>query len=531
MPPPSEPHELPAPEKVKEAPIKADGGVHVTVKGFAFSGYEGVATEAQLQALVVLDKGRDLSFQELEAVADKVTAFLKENGWFLSRAYLPKQEVTSGIIEIAITPGRSDGNINITKSSRSRIRPSVLRGIGLHGIRSGQPINETQLERAVLLMNDLPGVQAKASLSPGKSPGTSGLDLAVTEDPRFSGMLWGDTQGGRYTGTWRTNAMLSLNDPFGYGDQATMLITDAHGMLQGRLGYNFPVTYTGLKGNLAYTGMHYELSGTSAVQQFGGRSSAIDAGLSYPVVRSRSTNLNTALSYSYKSLVDTHAAVETRNRAVQVLNISGSGDRFDQFLGGGYMSANVGITAGNLHESIANISLTGTEGAYSHYNLGFSRLQRVAERVNCNLSWSAQMASGNLDSSEKFSLGGPGAIHAYPGGEGAGDEGYLLNAEIRYSLPFPLSLGNMQLSGFYDAGHTKLNKNRYASDVTNATGSNEYWLFGTGLGLVYNYPGRLTLRGIWGHVIGDNPGRSVAGNDSDGTKDKNRYWLQTMLFF
>ncbi|MEI7748949.1 MAG: POTRA domain-containing protein, partial [Chlorobiaceae bacterium] len=87
--------QLPAPEKAKEQPAKSESGVLVAVKGFKFSGYEGAATEAELQMLVADAKGKTISFGELKGLVDKITDHFREKGWFRARAYLPKQDVTS----------------------------------------------------------------------------------------------------------------------------------------------------------------------------------------------------------------------------------------------------------------------------------------------------------------------------------------------------------------------------------------------------------------------------------------------------
>ncbi len=46
----------------------------------------------------------------------------------------------------------------------------------------------------------------------------------------------------------------------------------------------------------------------------------------------------------------------------------------------------------------------------------------------------AQLSSGNLDSSSKFSLGGPAGVRAYPVGEGSGDQGLQLSLEARRAM-------------------------------------------------------------------------------------------------
>ena len=114
------------PETVK-APL-TDRGIKVLVRGFRFTGrYEGMASEAELQELVKGSVGKTLGFAELQQLAVRVTNHLREKkGLLLTRAYLPRQDVTDGIVEIAILAGRIDGQVRLDLKEPSRIRPSLL---------------------------------------------------------------------------------------------------------------------------------------------------------------------------------------------------------------------------------------------------------------------------------------------------------------------------------------------------------------------------------------------------------------------
>lgn len=525
------PQGFPKPEMEKERPPLADSGVRIDVKRFRFSGFEGLITESELQALVAGSIGKSRSFSELQGVAATVTTYLKEKGWFLARAYLPKQDVTSGIIEIAIIQGTSDDSLTIKRSPTARISEQTLRGIGESAVMPGQPLNEQTLERSVLLMNDLPGVHARASLAAGATTGSTGVQIDVSEGSLLGGAVWGDNQGNRYTGAWRGNGMLNANDPFRYGDQLSLLVTGSEGLIQGRAAYSFPLTPRGLKGTLSYTGMRYELVGDLASLNAEGESHTANAGISYPLLRSRTANVSTALNYEFKTLTDSSNNIDLRDKDLHSGMLTVSGDRYDTLLGGGYTSWNVGATVGNMNESIADIAITKAEGAYTRFNLGISRLQRLVERISMNLSWSSQLALDNLDSSEKFNLGGPYGVRAYPVGEASGDEGHLFNFDLRYDLPLPANIGTLQMNGFYDAGYITLHKHPWVNAVATATNENSYWLQGAGVGLNYSYSSRVSLRVSWAHVIGDNPGRSASGNDADGRSDENRFWFQGLMYF
>jgi len=523
--------QFPLPEEKKREPSKVDDGLGVEVKGFIFSGYEGVATESELRETVASAIGKTLSFRELQLLADNITELFKKKGFYQARAWLPAQDITSGIIHIAVTLLKSDGRIGIKRDQSVRIGDNTLLMIATPAVKKGQPVNEHELERSLLLMNDLPGITAKASLVPGTESGTSGVEIAVTEGSVFSGAVWSDNQGSLYTGLWRGNVTLSINDPLHYGDQLTLLLTESSGLVQGRIGYSIPLLFNGIRANLAYTGMRYELGGELASLQLKGESNSIDAGLSYPLLRSRTNNITTSLSYGYRAFTDSDFDRDHSDKQLNNATFSVSGDRYDQLFGGGYTTYNLGATMGTLHESIADISLTGTEGGYTRFNFAIARMQRLSEQLNINISATTQSVTSNLNSSEKMSLGGPGNIRAYPVSEASGDDGQLFSADLRYKLPLSAKWGNFQLGAFYDAGHITLNHDRYIDDVSNATGRNDYWLQGGGIGLICNLSGRGSLRATWAHVIGNNPGRSDSGKDSDGRSDSNRLWFQAMLSF
>lgn len=519
------------PEASMERAPLADSGVSVAVKSFQFTGYKGLVTESELQALVADAVGKNLTFSELQGLAAKITAYLKNKGWFLARAYLPKQDVTSGVIEIAILQGSSDGSLIIKRGPTARISEKTLRNIGETAVRPGQALSEKKLERALLLMNDLPGVKASASLAPGITPGSTGIQVEASEGPLFSGSLWGDNYGNRYTGTWRGSGMFSLNDPLHYGDQLYVLLTGSEGIMQGKAAYIFPLLPCGLKGNLSYTGMRYKLIGDMSDLKMDGLSHVANAGLSYPILRSRTTNLTTSLNYEFKVLIDYAFNFTIRDKQLHSGTFGLNGDHYDTLFGGGYTMVNAGVTTGIMHDSVADISITNTEGSYTRFNLGLGRLQRIVERLTINLSYTGQLSLSNLDSSEKFLLGGPNGVRAYPLGEAPGDEGNLFNADLRYDLPLPKAWGSFQLSGFYDAGQITLHKQQWNNSINTATNRNDYWLQGAGVGLLYAYKSIFSFKGTWAHVIGDNPGRSTTDINSDGKDDQHRFWLQAALYF
>ena len=83
---------------------------------------------------------------------------------------------------------------------------------------------------------------------------------------------------------------------------------------------------------------------------------------------------------------------------------------------------------------------------------------------------------GNLDSSQKISLGGPLGLRAYDTGTVIGDNAVLISSEFRHSLG-AVYQGQLSASAFVDAAHVMVNASPWAA------GSNQVQLYGSGLGL------------------------------------------------
>jgi hemolysin activation/secretion protein len=524
-------------KEAERAPL-TDTGTRVLVKGFRFSGSQDLATDAELEALLRDSIGKELGFAELKRLAERVTTYLREQrGYLLARAYLPKQDITAGIIEIAIIAGRIEGKVRVNVKEPRRISQSLLEGIAGKALKAGGAIRMEEIERAVLLMNDLPGISSNASLERGATPGTTRLNIDVTEGSLINGLISGDNYGDRYTGIWRGTGQIAVNDPFGLGDQLSLFIIGAEHMYQGTATYFLPLGATGLTWSLSYTGLYYELGNDLASLNANGRADTFDTRLGYPILRSRNASLWAGLGFEYIMLSDETNDTTTSDRKLQVGNAGLSGHFFDSFGGGGLSSVNLALYSGDLDLSGLSAAETAdaagprTAGNFIRAVYSLARLQRLTRRISLFGSVRGQIADKNLDSSQKIILGGPTGVRAYPVGEASGDEGHIMTFETRFDIPDTPSWAKVQLVGFIDTGYIKLHKDPWTASITNATNSNDYWLSGAGAGIVIGKAGLYSFRLSYAHKIGDNPGRSIAGNDADNHDDNGRFWLQAVVWF
>ncbi len=530
---------------------EAGQGPRVSVRAIRFTGGSDLLSAAELQALVSPYVGTDLDFAGLEGIALAVTDLLRSRGWFLAEAYLPRQDITQGDIEIAIKAGLLDGKagrgtaFSIQRTDQDagekrplRIQQDRLESLARKHLPAGATVNERAMERALLLMNDLPGISARAKLQAGIEEGSTQVVIDVDEGPLFSGSVNTDNFGNGDTGLEQVNVAAQLNDVSGYGDQISLNATDAQGMLLARLGYSLPIGSDGLKLALARSTMQYKiLRGVGLDAALAGTSATTGLTLSYPWLRSRNQNLYGALGITRKTLLDDSTAGALRDKRIDVFTGLLSGDLLDTHGGGGLVTWSLGLTSGTLdlsnqaNDSAADAATYNTQGRYAKLSYGASRLQKLPGAFSLWASLSGQVAQKNLDSSEKFILGGPNGVRAYSGSEGSGDEGWLGTLEVRYDVSGGTALGQLQLFGFYDTGAISLHKEAGTVPISTASAQNRYRLAAWGLGLGLSKTSSHALRIVWARKVGDNPGRSSAGLDADGRADAARLWLQATLWF
>jgi len=530
--------EQPSAEPQKLPP---SGGPAVMVKRFHFTGIDGLATDAELQSLLARFIGQKLDFAGLQAATDTVTAYLrKQKGWPLAQAYLPKQDVTNGNIEIAVTKGRIESNGAVITAPAVRLSQNIIKKTvdGALPANNATP-SQADLERAVLLINDMPGMKARSTLERGSEPGTTRYNVNVEEGPWVTGSVDANNFGNRYTGTWAITPTVNLNDPLGIGDQLTISGTNSEGsgLRLMRLGYSLPVGTGGLRLFTSYSRLLYQLDATITDTDSNGLAETADVGLTYPVIRSRAFSLWTGATYTHKALRDKVSQIETTDRSLNNFTGNISASATDAFAGGGMTSLMLAVTSGDLDRSgnagdLASDQTTArSDGRFVKATASAARLQRVTDNTSVFGTVRGQIANKNLDSSEKFILGGPAGIRAYPIGEASGDDGWLVNLELRYDVPAQTPLGKLQLLGFVDMGGIRLNHDEWTGAVTTATGKNEYTLSGAGIGANISGGGLYELRTSWAHSMGGNPGRSTRGDNADGRDYNQTFWVQGLVRF
>ncbi len=520
----------PVVEEPRRPALSAPASRAFFVKGFRISRNTAFSEEVLLSLLKDF-VGKEQTLADLERAADIITRYYREQGYFVARAYVPAQELKDGMVEITVLEGRLE-RISLKLETEIRLKQGIVGETLRAALPEDGLIRLEQLERGLLLLNDIPGVDVRSVLLPGTAIGTSVIAVEVKEGPPVSGYLDFDNYGSKFSGALRLSPSINLNDPSGHGDQVNLRLTESAGTSYGRLGYQIPVGPSGLKLGAAYAATRYRLCCEFGPLAARGEARTATVNARYPFLRGRNANLYGTAAYDTRHYFNETIAGTTSDKTAGVVALGVNGDS-SVFLGdGGLSSFGLAVSSGRLRldgwapDRAADAASALTQGNYRKTAYSMARLQRLGESVFLYAGISGQLASKNLDSSEKFILGGPFGVRAYPTGEAPGDEGLLLNLELRYDIRSAL-----QLAAFVDHGEIRLHKNEWPGwQGAGTSAGNRYTLSGLGVGLNWNRPGNFLVRASLAQPIGENQGRDANGNDSDNTRNRIRLWLQAVKY-
>jgi len=486
--------------------------------------------EATLKALVSGYIGREVSVGELEQAAGLIAGFYRDHD-LLARAFVPQQSVKDGVVVIRVLEA-SLGEVKVEPTDKTRLDPEIARGYVLDRQAVGGYLHPTELEESILLLNDLPGVNAKAVLQQGAKEGDTNAVVQMDEGDLFAGSVTFDNFGSRSVGMMRSLGQLSVNDPAGIGDKGGVLLLKTSHSSYARFDYGLPVGYSGLRLGADISMLYYDLDNDFPTLKGNGLGFNGGVNARYPLIRSTDISLAVQGSWEYRHLLNAASGATTADRQVNAVQVGLEGTEADAWFGGGncnFAASGIGGTvdlSNTASDAAADAAGARSAGVYGKFMANFSRMQHLTEGLSGLLSVQGQWGMKNLDSSEKFSLGGPTAIRAFAVNEASGDAGWLATAELRYAVT-----DTMQLKTYYDAGGILLHHDTWNGWASSGNDRNSYRLQGVGIGSAWMPLPALSLRFDLVHRVGGNPGHDANGHDSAGLNGLNQMWIQGSYLF
>ena len=523
----------PAEQEATRATPKADAGISFEVKSFVLEGVSILPAD-EVQAVLKPWLGRAVNFDDLQKACNAVIDLYRKKGYTV-QAILPPQKIANGVVKILVTEAKLSSVFVDTPNGPTRFNKETAAEYITYANPIGEPLNTQAIERALIILNETPGVMVSSQLEPGQKDGETALRLQLTQPQWYQGKVEANNYGSRSTGANQGVIALSAINPTGIGDSASVngIYSEGSQYVQGA--YSLPGSKDGLRLGLSGTFLNYKNVSNYATSAGGGYGDAWTGGVSaaYPLIRQQGTNVNVTANYDVKSYTNKNMLTLSTISAYTINNasIGISGNHYDTFGGGGVSAGSATLVLGNLN--IASTSIEGygeyTPQSFTKFTFAGNRTQQLSEdgTTTAFVAVSGQLASVNLNSAEQIYMGGPYAVRAYPVAQGGGSQGGIGTVELRQQFPERITA-----SMFFDVGVVQQYKNPYPNWQGQTNANNTYSLMGAGFGLKWDWEG-WNLGGMVAWQVGKNPLYSTSGQavNTDGTTTNPRGWVTASYQF
>lgn len=418
--------------------------------------------------------GQEVSLYKIYEIAKMLTLKYREDGYILSQVVVPPQTIRGGDIKLRVVEGFVN-NLSVEPSptlpllEEKNERAYRLVRAYLEKATKKRPLNIKELERGLLLVDDLPGITARAVMSQAQDAvGGANLSLLLSHDP-YSGLVSVDNYGSRFLGPLQTTGLVAANSYFGLGEKIELVGVYApdnfdwvdENLAFGSLRYTMPLSDNGLSLDMSFS--HTRTDPGFTLEEFGveGEATSFKAGLSYPIVRSRGLNLFGISRIEATSIESTSNIDIDREDDVRMGRLGVEFDWQDNILNGAFTSGDVLVSRGfNIlgggEKGDIDLIRPDSNPEATKISASLRRLQNINRSFRLSGTLFGQYASNGLVSSEEFGVGGAATIgRGYDPSEITGDHGISGSLELQWSLYNPgdtTTTPSLQPYAFYDVG-------------------------------------------------------------------------------
>lgn len=429
--------EPPAVKPVPEA-------VRFLVREIRFTASE-ILTAEELEGVARDFRGKQLTFADLQRLAERVNALYKAKGVVTAQAVIPPQDISEGVVLVRLIEGRV-GKISLEGNASTRDDYVT----GRLTLKMTDLVDLKRLERDLIRFNRTNEAQLRAELKPGQAFATTDVHLTLAEPPRHDLRLFLDNSGSPSTGEWRGGLTYLNRSLLGWRDDLSLTKSGAGGQESYAASYGIHFNRWGGRASLAWykdrTATKY---GPLAPLGVTGESVARIVSLRQPVY------------FGERVQLDALAGGKKRDSTSWISGVFLQGTRTED----GNLGAEVqlsdakGYWLGSYSATSGRAIVSGVNNV-DHYFAGRGVLRRSHDlgsgwsfRGNLNFQ---HTSDDLLPSSEQFFIGGEYSVRGFPIGTFAGDQGYFVNLELHHPLDLRGGPG-LATTGFFflDHGYVK----------------------------------------------------------------------------
>ena len=514
--------------------------VHTSVKEFNPEGVpskEGLTVPkhslldtSEFASLAARYIGRPLSEATMREMQREIILYYRKHDRPLADVIYQEQDASNGMIQVTVIEGRLK-EIQVLDKQGNPYTNGWSGVKFLHDsihLRTNEVISESSLMKDLDWLGRNPFREIQAVYEPSKREfGYTSIQLRVDERRQWSADVGYEDSGNRITSDDRITAGVTWGKAFGLTDNQfryaftfdpTLEFLQAHSAsyylpLPWRHGLRLSGYYLDVKGkvdqNTTLQGSSYQMSGRYEIP--------------LPALGKYQQEVSFGLDYKYNDNSLVFGSANTANTPTEVFQLaagysSALPDRWGRtsFSLSGYFSPG-DVTELNTDKAF-DLARTGAKADYAYARFNVERNTRLPADFAWLVRGMAQIATGNLLTSEQLGLGGYSTVRGYDEREVNKDEGVFFSTELRtpaFSVPrlfdkSPSCDDKLQLLGFWDYARSR-NVHETGGQLNNPYTD----MSSAGVGLRYSFTRHFSLRFDYGWQLID-ISRSRTGNNSRG---------------
>jgi len=169
-----------------------------------------VLPDERLEKLLLEYNNRCLSLVDINALLKAITGLYFDRGYVTSRAYLPKQNLSTGTLTIQVIEGvvESFDQTDAATINVNTAFPNMVSNV----------LNLRNIEQGIEQLNRLSANNIRMELLPGKAIGSTVIRLINNKNRSWQANIRYDNSGQESTGERQARLFGSVDNPFGFND-------------------------------------------------------------------------------------------------------------------------------------------------------------------------------------------------------------------------------------------------------------------------------------------------------------------------
>ena len=400
--------------------------------------------------------GKKVSQADLADMASAVSDIYRAEGFHLSRAIVPVQDIKDGQLRLQVIEGSvAEVSLRGEGADQFGIQPM------LDVVAMERPSRLATLERQLLLINGRPGVRIQDTSLEEIGNATGRFRLIVVLKTWHLYTSFGvDNLGSSAVGPWQSYATAAWNSYLAPGDSLVLNLSttpaDPRQLAFGRLSYEVPVGTDGAR--IGASGFYSEVWPGDArhLINVNTKTESFEFHGSIAPLQSLKSTLTLTAGFGFSNVTENDFFGPVYRDSIRTANLGADYKLQDNFGGTNYLTLGLrqGLDIlGASHRDDDFLSRDDASGKFTALNFWYTRYQTLTDSFSLKIAGAGQWASGPLFTSQQFYLGGLAFGRGYGSAEISGDNGIAGSFELRFDQKLNYRYwSGYQLYSFVDAG-------------------------------------------------------------------------------